>query len=255
MIFIDTHAHSYSQQFDADRDEMVQRALAAGVQKIYMPNVDSKSIESMLALETAYPDNCFAMMGLHPCSVQQNYLEELKIVEEWLARRDFCAIGEIGIDLYWDKTFFDEQKKAFLQQVAWARTLDIPFVIHTRESTDIVIDLLQKEPKGNMRGIFHCFGGTVEQAKAMMDLGFLLGIGGVATFKKSGLDAVLPHIPLTSLVLETDAPYLAPVPYRGKRNESAYLPLIAEKIAQFKHISVEEVAAVTFQNAERLFGR
>jgi TatD DNase family protein len=255
MLFIDTHAHSYSEQFAPDRDEMVQRSLNAGVKKIYMPNVDSQSIEGMLALEEKYPENCFAMMGLHPCSVKENYLEELKIVEKWLAQRNFCAIGEIGIDLYWDKTFFEEQKKAFLQQVAWARELDIPLVIHTRDSTDIVIELLQKELKGNMRGIFHCFGGTMEQANAIMDLGFLMGIGGVATFKKSGLDLVLPHIPLEKLVLETDAPYLAPTPYRGKRNESAYIPLIAEKIAQIKGISLEAVAATTSRNAEELFGK
>jgi TatD DNase family protein len=253
MNFIDTHAHSYSEQFAPDRDEMVQRAFNAGVKKIYMPNVDSESIAGMLALEAKYPENCVAMMGLHPCSVKENYLAELKIVEKWLAQRSFCAIGEIGIDLYWDKTFFNTQKHAFLQQVAWARALKTPFVIHTRDSTDIVIDLLQKEPQGKMSGIFHCFGGTLEQAKAIIDLGFLMGIGGVATFKKSGLEAVLPHIPLENLVLETDAPYLAPVPYRGKRNESAYIPLIAEKIAQIKGISLEKVAAITSQNAEKLF--
>lgn len=253
MNLIDTHTHLYAKQFDEDRAEMIQRAFENGVQQFYLPNIDSESIDAMLDLEATYPGQCFAMMGLHPCSVKENYEEELTLVKEWLYKRSFCAVGEIGIDLYWDKTFFEQQKKAFFQQIEWAVDLDIPIVIHSRESTDIIIDLLKTVKQDKLRGIFHCFGGSVEQAEQIIDLGFLLGIGGVLTFKKSGLDKTMESISLDHVVLETDAPYLAPTPYRGKRNESAYVRLVAEKLAEVKGMSLEEVAAKTTANALTLF--
>jgi len=207
----------------------------------------------MLELEKKYPGQCFAMMGLHPCSVKEDYEQELAAVRKWLDKRSFAAVGEIGIDLYWDKTFFEQQKDAFLKQVHWAKELDLPIVIHSREATDIIIDLLAALPEGTARGIFHCFGGSPEQARRIIDLGFYLGIGGVVTFKKSGLDKTLAEIDLEHLVLETDAPYLAPTPYRGKRNESAYIYKVAEKIAEIKERELEEVAQITSRNADAIF--
>jgi len=251
-MLIDTHTHLYLKQFDDDRKEVIERAEAAGIKKFFLPNIDSQTIDSMLKMEIDFPDKCFAMMGLHPCSVKENYEEELQIVENWLQKRKFCAIGEIGIDLYWDKTFFKQQKKSFLTQVEWAIDLQLPIVIHCRESIDIVIDLLQPY-NGKVKGIFHCFGGTVDQAKKIMDLGFLMGIGGVLTFKKAKLDTVIQEIPIEYLVLETDSPYLAPTPYRGKRNESSYVKIVAEKMAEAKNISLDEVAKVTTDNALNLF--
>ena len=251
-MLIDTHTHLYLKQFDDDRKEVIERAEEAGIKKFFLPNIDSQSIDAMLQMEIDFPDKCFAMMGLHPCSVKENYEEELQIVENWLQKRKFCAIGEIGIDLYWDKSFFEQQKKSFLTQVEWAIDLQLPIVIHCRESIDIVIDLLQPY-KGKLKGIFHCFGGTVEQAKRIMDLEFLMGIGGVLTFKKAKLDEVIEEIPLEYLVLETDSPYLAPAPYRGKRNESSYVKIVAEKMAEAKNISLEEVALATTNNALNLF--
>lgn len=253
MQLIDTHAHLYAGQFDPDRDEMIGRARDAGVGKMYLPNIDRHSIEGMLKLERDYPGHCFAMMGLHPCSVKANVEEELKAVEEWLGKRSFAAVGEIGIDLYWDTTFFEEQKAAFIRQVRWAKALKRPVVIHARESLDILIELVGQEQDGDLRGVFHCFTGTLEQARQIMDLGFYMGLGGVLTFKKAGLDQVARDIPLESLVLETDAPYLAPAPFRGKRNESAYIRQIGEKLASVKEISLEDVAQVTSRNAELLF--
>jgi len=251
-MLIDTHTHLYLKQFDNDRKEVIERAEEAGIKKFFLPNIDSQSIDSMLQMEIDFPNKCFAMMGLHPCSVKENYEEELQIVENWLQKRKFCAIGEIGIDLYWDKTFFKQQKKSFLTQVEWAIDLQLPIVIHCRESIDIVIDLLQPY-NGKVKGIFHCFGGTVDQAKKIMDLGFLMGIGGVLTFKKAKLDTVIQEIPIEYLVLETDSPYLAPTPYRGKRNESSYVKIVAEKMAEAKNISLDEVAKVTTDNALNLF--
>ncbi len=251
----DTHTHLYLEQFDVDRDAMMQRAIAAGVERMYLPNVDSRTIAPMLALEAAYPDYCFAMMGLHPCSVQENYREELAIVQEWLAHRPFAAVGEIGIDLYWDKTFQKQQKEAFLIQCEWAKELGLPIVIHTREATQLAIDLVREVKDERLRGIFHCFGGSQREAEAIIELGFYLGIGGVLTFKKSGLDAVVENVDLQYIVLETDSPYLTPAPHRGQRNESAYLQLVAEKLAAVKKISVEEIAAITSANAARIFIR
>ncbi len=251
----DTHTHLYSRQFDSDRNAMVQRALAAGVHKMYLPNVDSTSIDAMLALEAAYPAHCFAMMGLHPCSVQANYQDELALVREWLDRRPFVAIGEIGIDLYWDKTHIEAQQEAFLTQCEWAKALDIPIVIHTREATERTIDLVREVKDERLRGIFHCFGGTAREAEAIIDLGFHLGIGGVLTYPKSGLDKTLEVIDLQYIVLETDAPYLAPIPHRGKRNESAYVELVAERLAAVKQTTLERIATVTSATAEKIFAK
>ena len=252
-MLIDTHAHLYSSKFDDDRADMIARAQAAGVERVYLPNVDSKSIEGMLALEAAYPDYCVAMMGLHPCSVKADYERELAVVREWLDERPFAAVGEIGIDLYWDKTFVKEQQAAFLTQTRWAKELGVPIVIHARESIDMLVELLQDEKGPELKGVFHCFTGNAEQARAVLDLGMYLGIGGVATFKNGGLDKVLPEVPLAALVLETDAPYLAPKPYRGKRNESAYVRLVAERVATIMNFSFEKVVQMTGANARQLF--
>lgn len=253
MEFIDTHAHLYTEQFDEDREEMLERAKAQDIVEFYLPNIDQTSIDAMLALEAEHPSDCFAMMGVHPCSIKADYKNELDLAEQWLKQRSFVGVGEIGIDLYWDKTFVEEQKKAFRIQINWARDLGIPFVIHSRDSLDMTIDIVKEEQDGNLSGIFHCFGGTVEQAERIRDLGFYMGIGGVLTFKKSGLDATLKSIPLGSLVLETDAPYLAPTPFRGKRNESAYIRQIGERLASVKETALDKVAAVTTENARRIF--
>jgi len=253
-MWVDTHTHLYLEQFGDDREEVVDRALAAGVGAMYLPNVDSRTIGGMLDLEGQFPGSVFAMMGLHPCSVKEDFRDELKTVESWLSRRDFCAIGEIGIDLYWDKTHIEEQKEAFLTQVSWAKDLGKPVVIHCRESMDLVIELLRPLKDGRLRGIFHCFTGTMEQARAVIDLGFMLGIGGVLTFKNSGLDKVAGSVPLEYLVLETDSPYLAPVPYRGKRNESAYIPLIGAMLSDVAGAPIGEVEKITSDNAKTVFG-
>lgn len=252
-MLIDTHAHLYLPQFEDDRAEMMERAQNNGVQKIYLPNVDSETIPSMLALEAAYPGRCFAMMGLHPCSVKANVEVELTIVKEWLDKRPFVAVGEIGLDLYWDKTFFEQQQAAFKTQANWAIDLDIPIVIHSRESTEEVIAILKEIRHPKLRGIFHCFSGDATQAKEIVNLGFHLGIGGVLTFKKSNLKAAIADIPLEWLVLETDAPYLAPTPFRGKRNESAYIHQIADYLASIKQVPLQEIAAQTTKNALAIF--
>lgn len=252
-MFIDTHTHLYSEEFNADRIQAINLAIEKGVTQFYMPNVDSSSIEGMLALEVHFPEQCLPMMGLHPCSVKENYIEELDTVKKWLDLRRFAAIGEIGIDLYWDKTFIKEQELAFKEQLFWALEYNYTVVIHCRNAFDEIFSILksfEKLPKG----IFHCFSGDIIQAQQILSLGnFKLGIGGVVTFKNSGLDKVVEQLNMHDIVLETDAPYLAPVPYRGKRNESAYLPLIANKIAQLKNISVEEVAEITSKNALEIF--
>ncbi|MFK7931960.1 MAG: TatD family hydrolase [Saprospiraceae bacterium] len=252
-MLIDTHTHLYVPQFDDDRTEVMERAIAAGIEQFFLPNIDSDSITAMLELEKQYPQRCFAMMGLHPCSVKENYEAELAIVKEWLDRRAFVAVGEIGLDLYWDKTFFEQQKAAFKIQLNWAKELDIPIVIHSRESTQEVLEILRAEQDERLRGIFHCFGGSVAEANAITELGFYLGIGGVATFKKSGLDKTLEQVDLQHIVLETDSPYLAPTPYRGKRNESSYVRLVAEKVAAIKQVPFTEVAKKTSENAQSIF--
>lgn len=232
---------------------MLARAAAAGVERFLLPNIDKDSISAMLELEAAHPGRCHAMMGLHPCSVGDNYEEELSVVRDYLDRRDFIAIGEIGIDLYWDKTNLDRQREAFLRQVHWALELDRPIVIHSRESTDVLIELLQDVNNPALKGVFHCFTGDRRQAEVIIDMGFYLGIGGVLTFKNGGLGPVVADLPLGALVLETDAPYLAPAPHRGKRNESAYVRLVADKLAEIKGVSLEEIAESTTANARRLF--
>ncbi|PWV54354.1 TatD family hydrolase [Chitinophaga sp. S165] len=253
MNWIDTHAHLYGEDFSADRTAMVERALTAGVSRLYLPNIDSTSIDGMLALEDQFPENCFAMMGVHPCYINENVEQELAVVREWLAKRPFKAIGEIGLDFYWDTTYREQQYKAFRSQLEMAREYSLPVAIHSRESTRECIDEVKALQDGRLSGVFHCFSGTLEEAKEIIDLGFYLGIGGVVTFKKSGLDKILEDIDMQYIVLETDAPYLAPVPYRGKRNESAYIPLIGEKIADVKNLKIADVAAITTNNALKLF--
>jgi len=252
-MLIDTHAHLYSTEFDQDRPAMMQRAIDNGIQHFFLPNVDAVSIPKMLELEAQYPEKCHAMMGLHPCSVDANYKAVLAEMEKMLAQRPFCAIGEIGLDYYWSLDFVKEQKDAFRIQCQWAKELDIPIVIHARDSLDDLIQMVGEEKTDNFRGIFHCFGGSLKQAQKIIDLGFLMGLGGVLTFKKANLDVIVQNIDLQFLVLETDAPYLAPVPYRGKRNESAYIRIVAEKLAEIKGLSVEEVGEITSQNALKLF--
>jgi TatD DNase family protein len=251
--WIDTHAHLYLPEFDTDRAEILLQCADRSINKIYMPNIDHTSIDAMLEAELKYSGQCVAMMGLHPCSVKADFEKELYGVEEWLGRRSFAAIGEIGTDLYWDNTFWAQQQEAFTIQVEWAKKFQRPVVIHCRESLNETLELIAPLCDQNLRGVFHCFSGSLEQAKRIVDLGFYLGIGGVVTFKNGGLDKVLPDIPLTHLVLETDSPYLAPVPHRGKRNSQLYLPLIAARLAALKNVSIEEVQQVTTQNAIKLF--
>jgi TatD DNase family protein len=252
-MFIDTHTHLYSEEFNEDRTAVINTAISNSVTKLYLPNIDSNSIDGMLQLEKEFPDNCFAMMGLHPCSVKENYLDELTIVKKWLDKRKFIAIGEIGIDLYWDKTFITEQEIAFKNQIDWALEYNYSIVIHCRNAFDEIFTILQSYSK-LPKGIFHCFSGDVEQAQKILALkNFKLGIGGVVTFKNSGLDKVVETISIEDIVLETDSPYLAPMPYRGKRNESSYITLIAKKVAELKNISIEEVENVTTNNANFIF--
>lgn len=253
MYLIDTHAHLYADRFDTDRADMVARARAQGVDLVLLPNIDSGSIEAMLATERDYPGWCHAMMGLHPTSVGENFEAELARVRQELERRPWIALGEIGIDLYWDQTFFEQQQEAFRQQVAWALEFELPIVIHSRESIDILIGLLREQGDARLRGVFHCFTGDERQAAEIFELGFYIGIGGVLTFKNGGLDRVVQQLPLERMVLETDAPYLAPAPHRGKRNESAYLRMIAQRLADLKGQPLDEIAAQTTANARALF--
>ncbi|MEK6780501.1 MAG: TatD family hydrolase [Bacteroidota bacterium] len=253
MNFIDTHAHIYTEEFDADREDMLTHSEEEGVDKIFMPNVDHASIDRMMEVELKHHNRCIAMMGLHPCSVKGDFQKELYLVEQWLAKRKFSAIGEMGTDLYWDKTFWDQQKEAFSIQVGWAKQHNLPLVIHSRESISETIELLEPQLNDKLTGVFHCFSGNLEQAKKIIDMGFYLGIGGVVTFKNGGLDKVLPEIDLKHIVLETDSPYLAPVPHRGKRNEPAYIALIAQKISELKKISLETLTQATTANAQSLF--
>lgn len=251
--FIDTHAHIYHEDFKQEWVDLLQRCRDARVEQIYMPNVDHESIDDMMELESRSEGMCHAMMGLHPCSVKRGFERELYIVESWLAKRKFAAVGEIGTDLYWDKTLFEQQKEAFNIQVSWAKQYNLPVVIHCRESIDETIALVEQSKDENLKGIFHCFTGNAEQAKRITSLGFLLGIGGVATFKNGGLDKVLPEIPLEHIVLETDSPYLAPVPYRGKRNEPSYIPIVASRISEIKRVTTDEVRITTSRNSIALF--
>lgn len=251
---IDTHTHLYSTEFDEDRTEMIQRALDKGVERFYLPAIDSETHENMLKLEADYPDQIFSMMGLHPCSVKpESWENELEIVKDYLDKRHFVAIGEIGIDLYWDQSTLDIQMKAFEQQIDWAIEMDLPIVIHTRSSFDEVFEVLDRKKHPKLRGIFHCFSGDLDQAKRAIDLGFILGIGGVVTFKNGKIDQFLSEIPLDKIVLETDSPYLAPVPFRGKRNESAYVELVAGKLVDIYGLPFVEIDRITTENALRMF--
>jgi TatD DNase family protein len=255
MILTDTHAHLYSEEFKEDVDAMISRCIEKNISRIFLPNIDTKSIEPMLALCKKHPENLFPMMGLHPCSVKENYLSELNIIQQELEKNTYYAIGEIGIDLYWDKTFIEEQKNAFRTQIKWAKERKLPIVIHARDSFKEIFEIVDEENDEQLTGIFHCFTGTIEDAKKIINYGgFKLGIGGVVTFKSSGLDSVLKHVDIKHLVLETDAPYLAPVPYRGKINESSYVELVALKLCDIYDLSLTEIANITTQNAIEVFG-
>ena len=253
MPLIDSHTHLYAKEFDADRSQLIEKALADGIDTFLMPNIDSEWTDAMLAVADLYPAHCFPMMGLHPCSVKSDFKTELAYAEKMLGQKKFYAIGEMGIDLFWDKTFIEAQDQAFEIQCRWAVDLDLPVVIHSREATDHTIRLIHKMNLPNVTGVFHCFSGTVEQAREIISMGFFLGIGGVSTFKNSGLDKVLPEIPLKHILLETDGPYLAPVPFRGKRNEPAYLKLIAERVAAIYNLSFEDIKETTSFNTKTLF--
>ena len=250
---IDTHAHIYLEQFKEDIDDVITRSKELGMERIYLPNIDHRSIDDMLSLEEKYPEFCLATMGLHPCSVKADFEKELYLVEDWLSKREFVAIGEMGTDLYWDKTFFDQQVEAFKVQAQWAKDYKLPIIIHCRESLHMTIDFVEDLKDDNLSGVFHCFNGSVEQANRIKELGFYIGLGGVSTFKNAGMDKVIPEISMDNVVLETDSPYLAPVPHRGKRNEPSYTHLVAQKIADYRETGLENIIAKTTENANRLF--
>lgn len=253
-MFIDTHTHLYSEQFNEDRTAMIQRAIDAGVERMYLPNIDLESIDGMHALEKEFPNNCFAMMGLHPCAVDENWEKVLEEMKKYIDSRRYAAIGEIGIDLYWDKTFVQEQKEAFKTQIEWAKKLQWPIVIHARDSFPEIFEVMDECYDERLSGIFHCFtGGEAEVKKVLTYEKFMFGIGGVVTYKKSDLPEILPLIPTQKLLLETDAPYLPPVPFRGKRNESAYVLHTAEKVAEILHLSLAELSKITTENALKIF--
>ena len=253
MNFIDTHSHIYLVDFANDRREILERADKAGIRTILMPAIDSSTHDHMIKVEDEFRSKCAAMMGLHPCSVLENYVAELDIAEQFFLKRKFVAVGETGLDFYWDLTYQQQQYDAFQRQIDWALRYDIPVVIHSRNSTDECIEMIKKNQTGKLKGVFHCFSGSLEQARQVIDIGFYLGIGGVLTFKNAGLDKIIKEIGLEQVVLETDAPYLAPVPYRGKRNEPSYLSYVIEKLAVVTGKTNEEVADTTTTNAEKLF--
>ncbi len=253
MNMIDSHTHLYGKEFDKDRKEVIARANEAGVSTFYLPGIDSESIPAILQMEADFPGRCHAMMGLHPCSVKESWETELAIVKDWLSKRKFAAVGEIGLDFYWDKTFETQQYQAFDIQMQWALDYNLPINIHTRNAMQETINRVKPFAEKGLKGIFHCFGGSYESAKQITDLGFLLGIGGVLTYKNAGLPEVLKKVPLEFIVLETDAPYLTPVPFRGKRNESSYLKYVVEKLCDVYGISAEAIADATSSNAKKIF--
>lgn len=253
MELVDSHNHLYLPEFENDRQEMVSAAIATGVKKMYLPNVDMETFPKMMEVAKSYPDTCFPMLGLHPTSVKENFEEVLEEMKTWLGKEKFVAIGETGIDLYWDKTFFKQQVKSLKIQINWALDNDLPLVIHSRNSTSEISDLLEEYRGSGLKGVMHCFPGDVNQAEWFTEFGFLLGIGGVVTFKNSQMAKVVEAMEPEHLILETDAPYLAPVPYRGKRNQPSYLAVIAEKVAELKNLPVEAIAKITTLNASRLF--
>lgn len=253
MSLIDTHAHLYLPEFNEDIHEVMNRAKENGVERILLPNIDSSSIKPLLNLVDKYPDELVPMMGLHPTSVNADFEAELNIVRETLQERKFCAIGEIGIDLYWDKTFFKEQVRAFKTQIEIALDFDLPIVVHARDSFDEILDVLEQYRDTKLRGVLHSFTGNFKQAEQAIDLGFYLGVGGISTFKNSGVGAVIAQQPLSNLILETDSPYLAPTPKRGKRNESSFVRYVAEKLAEYNQMQVSEIEHITTTNAQKLF--
>ncbi|MDB5108915.1 MAG: ycfH [Mucilaginibacter sp.] len=254
MILTDTHTHLYYENDLLKRAELMQRCAANSIDRLFLPNVDLPSVAQVFELTEQYPANCFPMLGLHPCSVKENWSEELNAIKEAGQNHKIYAIGEIGIDLYWDKTHLKEQVQAFKAQIAWAKIVRLPIVIHCREAFDEVFTVLEQEQDENLRGIFHCFTGTLEQANRAINLGFYLGIGGVVTYKNGGLDKILPQIDLSHIVLETDSPYLSPVPHRGKPNESSYLIYIAQKVADIYQADLEKIAQITTENSKQIFG-
>jgi TatD DNase family protein len=254
MILTDTHTHLYYEKDLELRAALMARCLENKVSRLFLPNVDSVSIPLVFSLVEQYPAHCFPMLGLHPCDVKADFKEELATIEREIAQRKVYAIGEIGIDLHWDKSTLSIQKEAFRTQISWAKQLNLPIVIHCREAFDEIFEILSELKDEKLRGIFHCFSGTLEQAEKVINLGFYLGIGGVLTYKNSGLDQVIAKIPLEHLVLETDSPYLTPVPFRGKPNESSYLIYVAQKLADIKQISIEDIAEITTQNSKLVFG-
>lgn len=254
MILTDTHTHLYYETDPQKLVELVNRSLENKVNRLFLPNVDSESIPLVFGLSELFPENCFPMLGLHPCDVKENFKDELANIHKEILVRKIYAIGEIGVDLHWDKTTLSIQQEAFRTQITWAKQMNLPIVIHCREAFDEILEILEQVKDEKLRGIFHCFTGTTEQAKKVIELGFYLGIGGVLTYKNSGLDKVLQDIPLEHLVLETDSPYLTPVPFRGKQNESSYLVYVAQKLADLKQIPLEELAAITTANSKIIFG-
>ncbi|WP_231491221.1 TatD family hydrolase [Pedobacter sp. Leaf170] len=254
MIFTDTHTHLYYEQDTEKQAQLMERCFENNVNRLFLPNVDVASIKMIDDLVEKYPENCFAMAGLHPCDVKDDYEAQLTEIYNSIEGRKIYAIGEIGIDLYWDKTTLSIQQDAFRKQINWAKNLGLPIVIHCREAFDEVFEVLEAEKDDKLRGIFHCFTGSEEQAKQAINLNFYLGIGGVVTYKKAGLDVVLANVPLDNLVLETDSPYLAPVPFRGKPNESSYLIYVAQKLADIYNVSVAEIASITTENSKKIFG-
>ncbi|HEX2919811.1 MAG TPA: TatD family hydrolase [Bacteroidales bacterium] len=253
MQLIDTHTHLYLPEFDEDRDEIVKRALSNGVVKLFMPNIDTSSVDKMLEVQKAYPGVCYSMSGLHPTSVDESYPQQLKDLEKLHDKNNLIAVGEIGIDLYWDKSHINEQVIAFRRQCEFALSKNLPVVIHSRESFTEVFSVLEEFKGTNLKGVFHAFTGGSDEAQKAIDLGYLLGIGGIVTFKNSGLGSVIKNVPLQKIILETDSPYLAPVPHRGKRNESSYICIINKRIADIKGIKEEEVADTAFSNSLELF--
>ena len=254
MIITDTHTHLYSEQFDEDRKEMMQRAIANGVSRFFIPAIDSTYLPAMLDLEKSFPNNIFLMMGLHPTHVKENVEEELAFVKEWLDKRSFYAVGEIGIDLYWDKTFLKQQQLAFKTQIQWAKEKNLPIIIHCRDAFDEIFEVLEEVKDDKLYGIFHCFSGNLEQAQKAISYNMKLGIGGVVTFKNGKIDLFLEQIPIEHIVLETDAPYLAPTPFRGKRNESSYITKVLDKLVTIYNLTSQEIAAITTQNSKDVFG-
>lgn len=252
-MLVDTHSHIYSEDFSNDIEEVIQRAFENDVRKIVLPNIDSSSLKKMLDLTDRYPQICFPLIGLHPTSVNEDYEDELELIEFWITKRKFFGIGEVGIDLYWDKTFVAEQTDAFRRQIRMAKKHQLPVVVHVRESFDEVFTVLNEEKDEHLKGVFHSFTGTVEQAELVIGIGFKLGINGIVTFKNSGLDQLLRKVDPAHILLETDSPYLTPVPFRGKRNESSYLVYVAQKVAEIYQMPVAEITRITAETAEQLF--